>query len=74
MTVAELMTLLATMPQDATVRFPDTYEQCEGWEEGHDSASLVVGGAVAEDGAVMLWGEEDYEDEEDEEFEWEEDE
>ena len=72
MTVAELMTLLATMPQDAVVRFPDTYEQCEGWEDGHASASLVVCGADADDGVVMLWGDEEYEDEDEEEDEEEE--
>ena len=68
MTVAELMTLLATMPADAVVRFPDTYTQSEGWEDGCESASLVVAGAAVEDGAVMLWGDEDeYEEEEEEE-------
>ena len=71
MTVSELMALLATMPADAVVRFPDTYEQCEGWEEGHRSATCMVGGADLEDGAVVLYeGDEDDWDEDD----WDEDE
>ena len=55
MTVAKLMALLATLPADAVVRFPDTYEQCEGWEDGHDTATCVVGGATLEDGSVVLY-------------------
>ena len=66
MTVSELMALLATMPADAVVRFPDTYEQCEGWEEGHDSATCVVGGADLEDGVVVLYEGDDWDEDEDE--------
>lgn len=71
MKVSELMALLATMPADAVVRFPDTYEQCEGWEEGHAYATCVVGGADLVGGAVIFY--EGYEDEDEDEDEGEED-
>lgn len=71
MTVADLMKVLATMPADAVVRFPDTYEENEGW--GECDPYCVVGGATFEDGKVTLYEGDEYEDEdEDEEYEDEE--
>ena len=55
MKVSELMALLATMPADAEVRFPDTYAESEGW--GECEPYCTVYDAVAEDGAVTLLGE-----------------
>lgn len=52
MTVSELMTLLATLPADAEVVFPDTYEESEGWGE-HDPVLPVHGAALVE-GRVVL--------------------
>ena len=73
MTVAELMTLLATLPADAVVRFPDTYVREEGWEDGHATATCVVGGATLEDGSVVFYEGDEDEDDWDEE-DWDEEE
>lgn len=59
MTVSELIALLSTLPADATVSFPDTYEREEGWLPAHDAATYNVCGAhVNERGEVELDGEE----------------
>lgn len=55
MKVSELMALLATLPADAEVRFPDTYEENEGW--GECEPYCIVYDAVVEDGKVTLLGE-----------------
>jgi hypothetical protein len=57
MTVAMLMEILSHMSPDAVVEFDDTYTQCEGWEEGHEDATMVVSDAVADGGRVVLHGE-----------------
>ena len=57
MTVAMLMEILSHMSHDAVVEFDDTYTQCEGWEEGHEDATMVVSDAVADGGRVVLHGE-----------------
>ena len=56
MTVQELMNLLATFEPTAEVRFVDTYERCEGWEAGHDTATCGITGIhwdVAECAVVL---------------------
>ena len=54
MTVRELMEMLASMPADAVVVFPDTYAESEGW--GDTDPYMEVDGVVMDGARVCLTG------------------
>lgn len=55
MTVKELRELLATMEDDMTVVFEDSWTRDEGWRPGHENATFeVVGVMVNDDGDCEL--------------------
>lgn len=49
MTVKELRDLLATMEDDMTVVFEDSWTRGEGWRPGYENATFEVTGVITND-------------------------